>query len=253
MYGKVFTSIFDGSLYGNFEATVVMMAMVSLADRDGVVDMTAQSMAARTGYPLTVIETGLKTLAQPDPKSRSKDEEGRRIVLLDPERDWGWRLVNYAKYRSIRSNDDRREYQRQLMASRRKKTGEEREGAADSVCTPVSNVSQQLAKLANSNTSPSASSFLQGERVENKRRLKPSSPKVRFPHETAPPDWLAFCRAERPDLVPEMIFNCFKDWGLSKGEVRADWFAAWRNWVRREHPPVEPVAPPRPVAGVNYV
>lgn len=119
MYGKVFASIFDGSLYGHFEATAVMMALIALADKSGVVDMTPKALAARTGFPLDVIRRGLEELSQPDPESRSHEHDGRRIIPIDPERSWGWQLVNYAKYRCIRSNDDRREYMRDYMANRR--------------------------------------------------------------------------------------------------------------------------------------
>lgn len=109
MYAKVFRSIFDGSLYGHFEATIVFLAMLVLADKDGSVDMTAEKLAAACGYPIDIVEKGLAELQQPDPRSRTPDEDGRRITLLH-EAGWGWQIVNYAKYRDIRSTEDRREY-----------------------------------------------------------------------------------------------------------------------------------------------
>jgi hypothetical protein len=37
---------------------------------------------------------------KPDPGSRTKDHDGRRLELIDPDaRDWGWRVINHAKYR----------------------------------------------------------------------------------------------------------------------------------------------------------
>ena len=67
MYGKVFLSIFTGSLYGQYEATVMMMACVVLSDRDGVLDYTPESLAGATGFPLDVVKEGLKQLQQPEP------------------------------------------------------------------------------------------------------------------------------------------------------------------------------------------
>lgn len=109
MYAKVFRSIFDGSLYGHFEATIVFLAMLVLADKDGTVDMTAEKLAAACGYPLDIVQKGIDQLEKPDPRSRTPDEDGKRIVLLH-NAGWGWQIVNYAKYRDIRSAEERREY-----------------------------------------------------------------------------------------------------------------------------------------------
>ena len=110
MYVKMFKSIFDGSLYGQFEPTVVFMAMLVIAEREGIVDMTPEAIAARCGYPLKIVLAGITELEKPDPKSRTPDEEGRRIVRLEETRDWGWRITNYEKYEKIRSAEERREY-----------------------------------------------------------------------------------------------------------------------------------------------
>mgnify|MGYP003442322987 FL=1 len=40
---------------------------------------------------------------------------------MDEHRDWGWRVVNYAKYRAIRDEDDRREQNRLAQESWRNK------------------------------------------------------------------------------------------------------------------------------------
>ena len=52
-----------------------------------------------------------------------------------------------------------------------------------------------------------------------------------------PEDYIKFCHEERPDLIPEDVAAQFKDYWISvsgaKG-VKTDWFATWRNWVRRQ-------------------
>jgi hypothetical protein len=121
MYVKMFRSIFDGSLYGQFEPTVVFMAMLVIAEREGVVDMTPQAIAARCGYPLEIVQRGIAELEKPDPQSRTPDEEGRRIVRLEETRDWGWRITNYEKYEKIRSAEERREYFRLKKREQRAK------------------------------------------------------------------------------------------------------------------------------------
>lgn len=60
----------------------------------------------------------------------------------------------------------------------------------------------------------------------------------RFKEDLLPKEWEQFCLKERPDLQPNVVFIDFKDYWVSvagqKG-VRADWFATWRGWVRRQH------------------
>jgi len=105
--------MYEGSLYGHFEAIVTFQALIVIADEHGVVDMTPQALAGHTSYPLDLVEKGLAELAEPDPISRSKLEDGRRIIPLDPTRTWGWRIVNYGHYCQMTSRKERAEYQKQ--------------------------------------------------------------------------------------------------------------------------------------------
>lgn len=119
MYGKIFATMYDGSIYGKWQAIVTFQQMIALADKDGIVDMTAQALSARTSIPLEIIEKGIADLETPDKVSRTPDEEGRRIILLDEHRPWGWKITNYAKYREIRTAEERREYHRQYWHKRK--------------------------------------------------------------------------------------------------------------------------------------
>lgn len=124
MYGKVFDSIYDGTLYGHWEAIVTMQQLIVLASPDGVVDMTPNAIAARTSIPLDIITKGLKTLSEPDPYTRTPGEDGRRIVLMDDHRPWGWRLVNHGKYMRLRDMEQKREADRTRIAEKRKKNND---------------------------------------------------------------------------------------------------------------------------------
>ncbi len=140
MYGKIFESIYDGSLYGQWEAIVTMQQLIVLADADGVIDMTPPAIAGKTSIPLEILEKGLKTLSEPDPYSRSHGCDGVRIQLLDEQRPWGWFLVNHEKYQKLRTAEDRRVYMRGYMRKRRKE---------ESVNNSVNSCKQSLAQLAN--------------------------------------------------------------------------------------------------------
>ena len=112
MYGKIFSLMYKGTLYGHWEAIVTFQQMIVIADADGIVDMTPQAICAHTSIPIDIIEKGLKKLSEPDPYSRTPGEEGRRIVCIDEHRPWGWQIVNYVKYKHLKDSDEVREQNR---------------------------------------------------------------------------------------------------------------------------------------------
>lgn len=121
VYGKLFQQMYDGTLatHGPWQAMVTFQQLIILADKDGVVDMTSEAIARRTTIPHEIIKVGIVALEQRDSESRTPTEEGRRIVRLSAEREWGWRIVNHAHYRRIRSQEERREYMRLYQQRRR--------------------------------------------------------------------------------------------------------------------------------------
>ena len=182
MYGKVFDSMFDGTLAsrGPWQALVTFQQMIVLANPDGIVDMTAMAISRRTSIPLEIIELGIAELSKPDPESRTPDEDGRRIVLIDDHRSWGWQIVNHAKYQAMRNAAERREYLRVAQAERRERLRKE------GVSTPVNNVNSVSAKVNMSTPTPTDSdadadintvpSVLVGEADARKRKKAPQCP-----------------------------------------------------------------------------
>lgn len=145
MYGKIFASMFKGSLYGQWEAIVTFTVMIVLADQHGDVDMTPEALSAQTSIPLEIIRRGIADLEQPDPESRTPDEEGRRIVRVSDSRNWGWHITNYEHYRQMRSLEERREYMRQYQRSRRSARRATRSvSEVNTASTPVNNVTQAV-------------------------------------------------------------------------------------------------------------
>ena len=106
MYGKIWGSMFDGSLVETrWEAVVTFMVLITLADKNGIVDMTPTALAGRTTIPKEIFEAGLKVLESPDNASRTDSDDGRRIIRLDEHREWGWTIVNYEKYANAKNMD----------------------------------------------------------------------------------------------------------------------------------------------------
>ena len=143
MYAKIFAQIYDGTLCTNgpWQALVTFQQLLVLADQDGSVDMTAGAIARRTTIPLDIISLGIEELLKPDPESRTPAEEGRRLVPLVPDRPWGWRIVNYKHYRSLKREEDRREYHREYWRNNRST-----KKAEDSTQTQHAQPSQPIAE-----------------------------------------------------------------------------------------------------------
>lgn len=153
MYSKIFASMYDGTIVdAGWEAIVTFQQLIILSDPCGAVDMTAEAISRRTTIPLHIITKGIAILSLPDPQSRSPAQEGRRIVLLDEGRPWGWQIVNFTHYRDIRTQSDRREYMREYMRERRAKVSD-----GEQVLTPVSAVSPRIRKTQDADADADAS------------------------------------------------------------------------------------------------
>jgi hypothetical protein len=212
MYGKLFGSMYDGTLTskGPWQALVTLQQMIILADRDGVVDMTASAISRRTSIPLDIIETGIAALMEPDPDSRTPDEDGRRIVLLESHRDWGWHLVNHAKYQAIRTAEERREYMRQAQAR-------SRANRASTSVNNVNNVNQSQPQSTPTDTDIDADTDTRRRNTPRKR--EPAAPAVTLESlcmdglaEDLAIEWLAHRKRKRAVLTP-------RAWEQLKGEI----------------------------------
>jgi len=97
------------------------MDLLVLADKDGVVDMTPEAISRRTNVPLEIITNAISKLTESDPRSRSHLEDGKRLMLIDSHRDWGWQIVNHQHYRGVVDDESRRAYFRDKQREYRSK------------------------------------------------------------------------------------------------------------------------------------
>ena len=106
IYFTVADSFFDSSIMQEeLPVRFVMFALIRLAQRsgaDGEVDIDMRTFAGSINVPLPDVKRAIKRLMEPDSSSGSPDEQGRRIVPIDPERPMrGWRLVTFQKNRRM--------------------------------------------------------------------------------------------------------------------------------------------------------
>lgn len=119
MYGKVFSQMFTGSMYGaGPQRFVVWVYAVVNMSHNYTVELNPAILAHTIGMTFEEAETAIAWLCSPDPKSRTPDQDGKRLI-----HDGGfmYSVVNGPKYKGIRSEDDRREYFRLKKAEQRKR------------------------------------------------------------------------------------------------------------------------------------
>jgi len=122
MFAKIFSQIFDSTIARDHAVRHVFMDLLVLADRDGVVDMTLDAISRRTNVPEQIVMHAINELSRPDTNSRSNEEHGSRIALLDSHREWGWQIVNYDHYRNLVDEESRRAYFRDKKRDQRKRS-----------------------------------------------------------------------------------------------------------------------------------
>jgi hypothetical protein len=229
MYGRVFESMYEGTLHGHWEAIVTFQQMLVLCNSDGVIDMTPHAIAARTSIPLEIITKGIKILSEPDPYSRTPGEDGKRIVLVDEHRPWGWLIVNHAKYQALRNRQDKLDADRLRIAEKRK-------ASKNSDVAVSRNPSQHVADVAHADASTDASPTTNA----GESRARAAAHGTRLPLDWTPPDpWMRWAMQERKWSWKETlrVAESFKNYYLAKpgkdGES-ALWEATWKRWVERE-------------------
>ncbi len=209
MYGKIFASLFTGSMRGKGDLQLVFTYMISNATEEGICDFTPQCISDATGKPIDLIERCLTELESPDEMSRTRSDDGRRIRKLDPSRPWGWHIINYQMYRSIATREAMKEAERLRKRDYRMRT------------------SGQCPGQIRDNTGPSAYDNASDYSEEDKsvregvKRFVPPTPEEVDEYSKAigyPMDGSAWC-----DKYIQ------KGWMVGKNKMK-DWKAAVRNW-----------------------
>lgn len=108
-FGKHFQSMYSGSMVGMgamaFAVMGYVIAMQTPDEENGaLVELNPRLLASIFGEEQVDVEKAIRKLCAPDPESRSKEEEGRRLVRKGQ---FLYRVVNGAYYLSLRSEEER--------------------------------------------------------------------------------------------------------------------------------------------------
>lgn len=118
MFGKFFASTFTGSMIGAGPEVFAVWAYVIANTHHSTVELNPVLLAHMIGAEPKAIEDAIAYLCAPDPSSRSKVAEGRRLIR---EGEFAYHVPNHEHYRSIRNEDERREYNRIKQAESRER------------------------------------------------------------------------------------------------------------------------------------
>lgn len=199
-YAKLFGSITDSTIWTeDNETRIVWITMLAMADRRGYVGASLPGLAARSRVPLEATKAALVKFLQPDPYSRSADYEGRRIKAVDR----GWVLLNFERFRDMRDEEARKEYERHRKRDYRDQ--KRRANECPNVSPDVPDKSQM------SHKSPHIHSHSHKQKLQSKKKKTPpppfeldssvNSPEVR----TALADWIAYRKQRKPALTAMTI------------------------------------------------
>lgn len=125
MYGKHFASMYEGSMVGAGAVVFAVMGYIianAVPDRTvgTQVELNPKLLAFILGEKEADVAKAIEFLCTPDGNSRTKEEQGRRLVRLGQ---FSYRVVNGAKYRAMRDEEKRREQNREAKRRERLKNG----------------------------------------------------------------------------------------------------------------------------------
>jgi len=126
-FTKLYQSIIHSTVWREPDhVRIVWITMLAMADREGIVEASVPGLADASRVDMTKCVEALDKLSSPDPYSRTKDFDGRRIGEIDG----GWVILNYVQYRAKLTAEDKRrrnaEKQRRWREKQKKKQTEEK-------------------------------------------------------------------------------------------------------------------------------
>lgn len=235
MYGKLFESTFTGSMYGRGAVVFAVWSYaIAHGKPDGSVEINPRMLAATLGESLELVQSALQFLQATDPESRTKTEDGKRLIR---ESEYLYRIVNFQQYRNIRNDEERREYNRRKQAEHRAKL--------------KASSHPSLTVIEKSALSAHSYSYSDSDTESGKRKKAPP-PRKRCPADFQITQELrAWAATNAPDVNLERETESFRDWEFRTG--RRDWPATWRTWMRKAQEAPRPTIngkhqpPPKPI------
>ena len=240
MYGKVFESMWTGSMMGVGAHKQSVWVYALAHTRKGSVELNPDLIAKQIGMSIAQATKAIEYLCSPDPESRSKEEDGKRLLKTGQ---YLYEVVNWNHYRSLHSEDERREYERIRKRNYRAKT--KMSGTVPDMsgtngdCPGMSLMSRNAEADADANPLRTATSSSEKKDIRTTSFLTPSAEKKKGILDS------------RPESKEQCVEHCVRNLGLTENDGKALWehwcgngfrnngrpMTSWRhtasNWRRR--------------------
>ncbi len=118
MFGKHFESMYEGSMYGAGVAVFAVWGYVIAKTRASRIELNPRKLADTLGGTENEIAEAIEWLMHPDPNSRHKSHDGRRLVK---QGQFEYFVPSWEDYRKIKNEEARREYNRVKQSEHRMK------------------------------------------------------------------------------------------------------------------------------------
>lgn len=134
-YTKLFSDIVDSSIWNEDAPTCkVWVTLLALSNADGYVRGSVGWLSSKARVTPEQCQTAIEKFSGPDPSSRTPDNDGRRIEILED----GWLILNYLTFRDRLSNDPKACAVRERVRKHRQKHYALRNASSVTCVTPAS-------------------------------------------------------------------------------------------------------------------
>jgi len=160
-YGKAFPEMFTGSMMGaGGTVFAVWTYAITNARKTHHVELNPRLLASLIGEPEGAIRDAITYLSSPDPNSRSKEHQGKRIIKTGQ---FEYFIVNHKHWSDIRTDEERREAKRNLDRENRPsghKRAQHKEQSDQSDGSPISPPSPAPLALALASASEAVNMYI---------------------------------------------------------------------------------------------
>ncbi|MGA9851865.1 MAG: hypothetical protein WBR15_02920 [Gammaproteobacteria bacterium] len=121
-YGKHFECTYTGSLYGKGAEVFAVWGYVISHLRFGYVELNPLRIASEIGMSPESVQKVIDFLCEPDPRSRTKTEDGRRLIR---QGEFEYRSPTYEIYNAAHGGDEVRDFERERKRAYREKLAQQ--------------------------------------------------------------------------------------------------------------------------------
>lgn len=140
MYGKHFSSMYEGSMVGAGPTVFALWGyVIAKTDPDEhTIDLNPMLLSCIIGCAVSEIRQAITYLTQPDPHSHCQEYDGARLVHRGGHT---YFVVTHEQYRAMRNNDERRAYNREMQRKHRERVSASKERVIDKSITSLTSAS----------------------------------------------------------------------------------------------------------------